>query len=290
MKEQMLRTAGVALLTLSVYGCKDNKSSKVQPNVQPQLTSSLTVEPHETAQPSQLSSEEMMMRFYPDGVDFSLKENLSINNPDNIPTSIYNFSDRQINATVASELYRIFSTDSVFKQPFTESFGLEKLTYELYAQPRKQVSQRAFVLLPNDISGPSESLRQSFEDAATTVDASGVVFSFARKVDIVQRLAPFNTPVEYLTAEFAVEICQQSLQIGYKKDQGSIHYDDSPVGTLRQEVFCNSMGEAVAARFLNVPYLEYVANVGTRNLFDQPPIMIPQKDYEAVSILGPILK
>jgi hypothetical protein len=104
----------------------------------------------------------------------------------------------------------------------------------------------------------------------------------------------FDTPQKQATSGFAVEACQQTLLVEVDDAQGR-PVQDRAEQIIGQEVVCNSLGNALAARLLDVPYLDY--NLYARRSFsfpgggpDLPLFAVSQALYETPRAAGAVLR
>jgi hypothetical protein len=210
-------------------------------------------------------------------------------------TYVYNFIEENLNLTSALSIYGYFDSLVSSSNPvILQHYPISGQDRNIRVLPQSQINKRATVIIPENAPKPSWPAAVDLANQpAATYYPGDTAFSYVKQIH--QPIGIFRTPSEVLTAEFAIEACQQTLKASVIDEKGNpvISPEEALIG---QEAVCNSLGTAVAARLLNKTYQEYFDYVsrGTMGLTKEGEkigfISVTPRSYEALSPDGPILR
>lgn len=233
--------------------------------------------------------------FYPEFRGSGLKINSTTTVPvlSGVPTTIANLTDQQLRSTTVLGLYNVF--ESYAGQPFVLP-GFDGTDDSILIGPR-QAQTRSFLVIPGGAVKPrattSELIKTRNPPAVTSWDTNDNVFTFVELKEGGFVTGLFTQVREFATLNFAVEVCQQTLEATAVEPDGTPVADPIPSRDA-QELVCNSLGGAVAARALGMPYEVYEAFANAHPIrlteASADALVVSESAYAAFPVLGSVLR
>lgn len=186
-----------------------------------------------------------------------------------IPTLIYNFTDYRLNPAVIHTAYAFFESLGSQPKPESISYRINGQVRNLVLQSDPTIKRRITVIISGEAPQPRWEKEKPKLLANTWIFDDGTALSY---VSLKERASiNFNTPQTGTTLGFTIEACQQTISplVLNSEKQPVLDDEDWKIG---EEVTCNSLGRALAARLLRVPYDEYL-----NNLANQPSLSLGAK-------------
>lgn len=193
----------------------------------------------------------------------------------NIPTVILNFTEYRINPTSTETIYYFF--DSLGALPLPPS--LLNGGVEMIILPRGE-TRRVMVVMPENAPRPSWARLQ-----VATLYRRSDKLSFSYVSPTAAKDEFFAGDQANLTFSLAIEACQQTIRVGVRDGNGKF-VEDRQAFQDAQELFCNSLGVAVAARLLGIPWEVYRDYASRSSVYletgKRRPIILSRGPYESI--------
>jgi len=284
---QRLPTFALSLaLALAVACGGGGSSSKAAPTPDADATSA----PSASASPI---PDFILSTFYPEyaGARLSVHSSIPVPTDPRVPTMVFNLTDNELRPTAVRSIYaaleEIAAQDIAVAGPNDETIDIG---------PRTNAS-RTMVLIPDGAPKPrstvSDFIRTRNPVAATTFTRGKDTFSYVEMTSDKFTDGYFKSVQQFGTFNFAIEVCQATVE-AQPVDEAGAPLEDATLKQDAQEVVCNSIGAAVAARALNLPYATYEAFASSHPIRITngrvPALVVPQDAYASFPTAGAIVR
>jgi hypothetical protein len=260
------------------------------PSEQTQASADATSAPSASASPI---PDAVLSTFYPEYDKTKLNVHSAIGVPTDpkVPTMVYNLTDAELRPASIRAIYAAI-----------EDIGNQDLSVDgrndetINVQPRQNAS-RTMVLIPEGVPKPrstvSDFIRTRDPVAATTFTKGHDTFSYVQMTSDKFTDGYFRSVPQFGTFNFAIEVCQATLR-AQPVDANGAPLTDATLAQDAQEVVCNSIGAAVAARALNLPYDTYEAFASSHPIRitngRTPALVVPQDAFMSFPTAGAIVR
>lgn len=293
-----LARVGLAAAELLALSC-DNRPGVVIPGAAEEIG-----EPgHKIEQPVKTEAIDFfnaLIRFYPELIRTRLQPkdtSLVLLNP-RVETAIVNFTGYQLNHRATPAPYHVFEFYAGLKGLLSpRAYNLAGQDVLFNVSPWEEVKTRYTVITPSGTPHPSWQLKSyvggTLKDysAATLRSPDGFAFSYAEAINAEPGERLFMTPQAQATLGFAIEVCQQTLRAEIVDAQRKILIRDKEQTEIAQEVVCNSLGYAVAARLLGASYDNYMESIKRTGIGPSYiPFAVSKKTFDSYPVTGPVIE
>lgn len=195
---------------------------------------------------------------------------------------VANLTKKRLNQSALDALYEHFIS---FPQKFNSlPYEIRRRKIDIEITPRDNIIVRQTVIIPR--STPLPAWAPPKTPAMTIID-NEATFSYVMVDNSEVEDEIFNSPERQATLEMATEACQQLVNtktLGKESD-------------YVQEIVCNSLGNAAAAKLLGAPYEKYLSNLKRRTTFSIqdpniqfPMLSVPQELYDSIAAQGAVIR
>jgi hypothetical protein len=255
-----------------------------------------TAAPEATSAPAAAASpvpDFILNTFYPEyaGAKLSVHSSIPVPTDPKVPTMVFNLTDNELRPAAIRAIYSAF--EEIAQQDISVG-GPDDETIEI--GPRENVS-RTMLLIPDGAPKPrstiSDFIRTRNPVAATTFTRGKDTFSYVEMTSDKFTDGFFKSVQQFGTFNFAIEVCQSTVR-AQPVDASGQPLTDATLAQDAQEVVCNSIGAAVAARALNLPYATYQAFATSHPIRitngRSPALVVPQDAYASFPTQGAVVR
>jgi hypothetical protein len=285
--------AGLFALVLAAasVACGGGSSSSAPAANAPATTSATATQAASGA--SKPLPRDVINTFYPEypGAKLSVHGSLSVVTDPKVPTILYDLAGFELRAAAIRAIYTTF--ESIAQQ----DLALDGPNDETIEIGGRENTSRTFVLIPDGAPKPrstvSDFIKTRDPVAATTYTKGKDTFSYVEMTSDRFTDGFFKSVQEFGTFNFAIEVCQSTVQ-ATPVDPNGVALNDATLSQDAQEVVCNSIGAAVAARSLGMSYKDYQSFATTHPIRitngRSPALLVPNDDYAAYPTAGAIIR
>lgn len=227
-------------------------------------------------------------RLYPD-IDISsypVKTISDIPTPTGKETTVYNLTDYSVDPVSLIRLYSFLENNAHLLEYHYVLNRNDRIFLPVIDQ---KIQKRATILVPPNAPLPGWNERKS--NAITGYENTFSLTFIELPIDAITQGVDEETLETYLD----IETCQNSLLVNVLDEYGFV------IGNHRermqaQEIFCNSIGFAIALSSRGVAYKDYVSHMNQmiltiplNNVYQAHPIIVSLKTYKAMSKIGAIV-
>lgn len=276
---------GLALSAIWWVACGNDANAVRAPQATAQV-GSIKIEPLSSRYPEQIRLH------YPElvimGLAINSKHAISLSS--DAPATIYNLTPWQLDPSVANEVYGFFENLRKADARFGFLVKSNGENRKFVALPRPDLGELTLLVIPDDTPKPEWFMGGDLNFGATQILPDGAAFSFVETE--ADSFGFFDGSQKMATLGFSIEVCQQMMTV--EGDGGRDTSSESSDKNTGQEVFCNSLGYAVASRLLGIPYDEYLKSLGEVVLVEGGllfyPFPIPPDGYNSIRPRGTIVR
>jgi len=278
-------------LCLLLAACGGGKTTAPAPALTATSVTASTTAPGPAAIPKAV-----LDTYYPEfaASGLSVRESFSPRMASGTPVTVYNLTDRKMRRPVIQALYAMLEDFS--RQPQLLP-GFEAMPDTEIAIRRRAPVSLILVLIPEGVLKPrataSDFIRTRNPPANTTIGRNGDLFTFVQVSAGLFTDGSFNAVPDFATFNFGVEICQELIRATVVDSRG-VTVNVGAAGNDAQELVCNSLGGAVAAAALSLPYEKYEAFAEAHPIRlsagSAPAIVVDEESYAEYPQTGPVIE
>lgn len=234
-------------------------------------------------------------KYYPElqrtGLKAKEKMSLAEDNAFGKPVEIFNYTEYALNRESISGIYDFFALLTHNNPGIRIKYKLNNNERIFSLVPESRVKSLTTLLVPVEAPNPNGLDYNGISWGGG--DLLGRALSYVR-IDNDNTDQLFTTDKEKVTKSFAVEACQQTVNV-LVLDSNGRKIEDPTETSIAQEILCNSFGRAVAARQLGIPYARYdflTTNYGLKypDQLVHPFVSLDEASYSQLIPFGSILK
>lgn len=284
-KESLGRSLRFGLAALAITVACDNGAGEIRDT---SSIATITSENNLTEVAPTISSriapeipESVLDYFYPELLSSNLRTT-SFQDVDikysGIPTGVYNFTEYELNSKAVDNIYEVF--EFMAASNIAYDYPAERFRRKIHVTGQP-LNLRISLVLPSNAPDLEDAGNFANRRALTIISLDfPAAFSIIR--DTNDQVGIFQSPEEMLTVNFAIEACNQTLDVQISDSEGQI--EDTRQKLFARELVCNSFGTAVAARLLGKSFQEYDAFIRRRTLSFGPDYRPSQGEFQLLPV------